>query len=48
MLVQPSEAAALAAASSFLRPREGKEGKSWGWAYRRRPECPVIGREEKH
>lgn len=37
VLAQPSEAAALAAASSFLRPSEGYEGRSLGSAYLMRP-----------
>lgn len=37
VLAQPNEAAALAAASFFLRPREGYEGKSLGSAYLMRP-----------
>lgn len=42
VLAQPNEAAALAAASSFLRPREGYEGKSFGSAYLMRPpKCPI-------
>jgi len=41
-ICQPREAAALAAALSSLSPTEGKEGRSFGFAYLRRPACAAA------